>query len=148
MAGEDEFNPQVLMTPEVQAEMDKAIAGDPELGKAITAFKEAAMNAMQGMKDGRYASFEDAMEAITGERPKVVEPPNPPKHGYFSGIGRDPAGDGYLCIITDGNPKDSSHDPITVMDVGRFRTEAEAEVWAKETVSDLPWRLEEEVDAP
>ena len=35
-------------------------------------FSEHVRNAMQGVSDGRYATFEDAMEAISGTRPREI----------------------------------------------------------------------------
>lgn len=68
MSKDPEEIPQVILDPSVQAQID----ADPELAEAFKAFSEAARNAMQGVSDGRYKSFEDAIEAITGSRPEAI----------------------------------------------------------------------------
>lgn len=57
------------MLPEAQAQID----ADPVLAEAMVGLKEAFLNAMQGVEDGRYKTFEDAMEAITGSRPVPID---------------------------------------------------------------------------
>lgn len=138
VADEKEFMPKVIMLPEAQAEIDAAIAEDPELGAAITAFKESAMNAMQGVHDGRYKSFEEAMEALTGQRPELVLPRYETRFGYFLTIGPNPKGDGVMAVITDGSVK-QGHVPVHVLDVDIFKTAEDAQMWFKRQCMLEPW---------
>jgi hypothetical protein len=138
----DEIIPQVILLPQVQEEADK----NPELAKALRGLGEAARNAMQGVSDGRYKSFEDAMEAMTGSRPEPVAPPNPPKHGYFLSVNPNPKGEGYMAVITDGHPQ-RGHTQIEILDMDIFKTRLEATKWFKRRCRELPWqeeKLEEE----
>ena len=57
--------PQIVLMPGVQSQMDL----DPEMAEAVRDFSAALRQAMEGVAAGRYDSFEDAMEAITGCRP-------------------------------------------------------------------------------
>lgn len=59
---------RVEISPQVRARM----ADDPELAEAMREMFASIKNAMQGVKDGRYKSFADAMEAITGHRPERI----------------------------------------------------------------------------
>lgn len=140
---DEPFMPQVIMLSEVEAELKIAMAEKPEIGQAMTAFKENVLNAMQAVHDGRYKTFEDAMEAIGGIRPVRIAPPNPPVHGYYSGIMPDPKGDGYIVVITDGHPHNPEHKPIRVMDTNRLKSREEADAWAAKIVEELPWRTDD-----
>jgi len=60
--------PRVEMMPEVAAK----IAADPELKAAMGPVLETLYTAMQGVKEGKYASFPDAMFALTGEYPTRI----------------------------------------------------------------------------
>lgn len=61
--------PMVVMSAEVQAEAD----ADPELATALREFSANARQAMQGVKDGTYTSFEEGIEKITGHKPERVD---------------------------------------------------------------------------
>lgn len=127
--------PQVIMPPDMQAELD----ANPELAKAMQGMKEAMLNAMQGVEDGRYASFEDAMEALTGHRPvkHVFKQCYETKYGYRYAIGPDPSGDGYMAVISDGDPR---QDPeCIILDVTRVKTREEGEAWANRQIVLEPW---------
>jgi len=52
----------------------ESVAKDPELAKALWEFQANLHQAWDAVKRGQYASFEDAIEAITGERPERVKP--------------------------------------------------------------------------
>lgn len=135
MADDDDLIPQVIMMPECEAD----IAANPELAKAMQGMKEALLNAMQGVKDGRYATFDDAMEALTGQRPIKHEilPRYPLKHGYCLAAGPDPSGDGIMAIISDGHPR--MHADCTILDVTRVKTQQEAEMWFERQCILEPW---------
>jgi len=60
---------EVIYSPEVL----EAIEADPELAEVMRRFAADARQAMQFVKDGKYADFDDAMEALTGVRPQLVE---------------------------------------------------------------------------
>jgi hypothetical protein len=131
--------PVLVIAPEAQAMID----ADPELAKVWRGFSEVMRNAMQGVNDGRYPSFDDAMEAMTGQRPERVAPPNPPKYGYFLSAGGPSNADGVMAMITDGHPK-RGHTDFKIMAGKRFKTEAEAEAWFEEVVPSLPWREDDD----
>lgn len=61
--------PTVEYAPEVLEQME----GDPEMAKALREFAACARQAMQGVAEGKYKSFDDAMEAITGNRPEKID---------------------------------------------------------------------------
>lgn len=60
--------PTVIIADEVKEEMEK----DPDLAEALRDFAAMARQAMQGVQDGKYKSFDDAMEAISGSRPVKI----------------------------------------------------------------------------
>jgi hypothetical protein len=131
---DDEKMPAVIMLPEAQAQID----ADPKLKAAMPGFYESMKNAMQGVVDGRYKTFEDAFEAMTGNRPELVEPPNPPRHGYYLSMNRNPKGDGILAVITDGHPR-MGHTPVEIMDMDVFKDEAAAKEWFEIRCHVLPY---------
>jgi hypothetical protein len=133
MAEEEEL-PTIIMLPEAQREID----ANPELAKAMPGLAESLKNALQGVKDGRYKSFEDAMQAMTGERPRQIDPPHPPKHGYYLSTMPAKDGDGLIAVITDGHPQKGDKD-IEVLDVNRCATQAAARVWYQDRCPMLPW---------
>lgn len=133
MADEDDI-PRVEMSDAMRADIEK----NPELAKAMRAFSEAALNAMQGVQDGRYANFEDAMEALCGQRPTKLEPRYPKKYGYYLSLTIDPRGDGYMASITDGHPA-HGHKDITFLTLGRFKSEEEARSWFELQCAMEPW---------
>lgn len=135
----DDKIPQVIMLPEAQAQID----ADPALAKALGGLRESLLNAMQGVKDGRYKSFDDAMEAMTGNRPTAIEPPNPPRFGYFLSLGPNPTGDGLMGVISDGTPQ-RGHSPIEVLDVEIFSTREEAKEWFDSRCMLLPYETDED----
>lgn len=61
--------PEVIMLPEVMAQM----AADPEMAEFIRDFAAMARQAMVDVESGKYASFDDAMEAISGNRPEAID---------------------------------------------------------------------------
>jgi hypothetical protein len=63
----------VIILPEAQAELDKIAAEHPEVREVVREFMANVRQARQGVIEGRYASFEDAMEAITGSRPEPMD---------------------------------------------------------------------------
>lgn len=62
----DPVEPTVIMGPQVEA----AMAADPAMAEAIREFSATARQVMQGISEGKYATFEDGMEALTGKRPQ------------------------------------------------------------------------------
>lgn len=72
MSENDKKTPKVVYDPHVQAQMEK----DPELAKAMREFSALAQQAMQSVIDGRYANFDEAMNAL-GLEPKPLEEDDP-----------------------------------------------------------------------
>ena len=60
---------EIVILPEAANE----IAADPELANAMKDMFAAFHQANAAVQSGQYASFEDAMEAITGSRPEPVD---------------------------------------------------------------------------
>lgn len=60
---------EIVILSQVQQEMD----ADPELAKAMREFFANVRQANEAVIAGRYSSFDDAMEAITGRRPELIE---------------------------------------------------------------------------
>jgi hypothetical protein len=63
---EPEFT--VIMTDEVRAQVE----ADPEMAKAMRELTACFHQAHAAVEAGQYGSMEDAMEAITGNRPEPV----------------------------------------------------------------------------
>lgn len=131
----DDKIPQVIWMPEAKESVEK----DPALAKAMTGITEVFKNAMQGVQDGRYKSFEDAVEAMSGIRPEKIEAPNPPKYGYYLSTNKNPKGDGLLAVISDGHPQ-RGHQDIEICDVEVVKNIKEAKAWYRQRCRDLPWR--------
>lgn len=82
MSGEKEF--QVIISDQVKADAEK----NPELAKALKEFAAMARQAMHGVETGKYESFDEAMEVLTGHRPNEVDVDEIPKaaeEATFSG---------------------------------------------------------------
>ena len=58
----------ISFSPQVQAQMDN----NSDLAEAMRDFLANVRQALNDVKTGKYNSFDDAMEAITGERPQLV----------------------------------------------------------------------------
>lgn len=135
----DEKIPQVILLPGAQAQVD----ADPKLAKALGGLKESLLNAMQGVQDGRYKSFDDAMEAMTGSRPEAIPPPHPPRHGYYLATMPNPKGPGFMAVISDGSPQ-MGHDPVEIMDMDRFDTLEDARAWFEARCVEMPYENDDE----
>jgi hypothetical protein len=59
---------EIVLSDEVKADMK----ADPDIAAAIGGLMEAMRQADHGVRSGKYASIDDALEAITGNRPEVV----------------------------------------------------------------------------
>lgn len=59
----------VELSDQVKAEME----ADPELAAALREFMANCRQANEAVQSGRHATFEDAIEAITGLRPVKIE---------------------------------------------------------------------------
>lgn len=70
MSAERKDDPEyeVVIAPEVLEQM----AQDPEMAAAIREICAAFRQSAHAVKTGQHNSFEDAMEAITGNRPEPV----------------------------------------------------------------------------
>lgn len=66
----DPKEPVVEYSAQAQAQME----ADPKLAAAVRDFSAMARQAMEGVAAGRYATFEDGMEALTGKRPEPLSP--------------------------------------------------------------------------
>lgn len=60
---------EVVLSDQVKQQM----AADPELATAMKSFLEVVHTANEGLQSGKYDSFEDAIFALTGERPEPVD---------------------------------------------------------------------------
>lgn len=57
---------------EVSDQVKDAMASDPKLAEALKALMSSMRNAAEAVKAGRYKSFDDAMEDMTGHRPQMI----------------------------------------------------------------------------
>lgn len=64
---------EVILSDEVKKQMEE----DPDLAEALRDFSAMMRQAMQGVADGKYKSMDDAVEAITGNRPRKVDLDDP-----------------------------------------------------------------------
>lgn len=62
-------DPDIVLSKQVKDTM----AEDPELAAALRELFANMRQAMQSVKEGRYKSLDDAMEAITGQRPTPID---------------------------------------------------------------------------
>lgn len=62
-------DPDIVLSKQVK----EAMAKDPELAAALRELFANMRQAMQSVKEGRYKSLDDAMEAITGQRPTPID---------------------------------------------------------------------------
>lgn len=60
---------KIIIPPAIQAQMD----ANPKLGEAMREIFAAMRQAHHAVQSGQYATFDDAMEAITGCRPEPVD---------------------------------------------------------------------------
>lgn len=60
---------EIKLSEQVKQQM----ADNPELAEAMREIFANMHQAMHGVQSGQYQSFDDAMEAITGQRPKPAE---------------------------------------------------------------------------
>ena len=68
--GDDKKEPTVVWSDEVATKA----AADPKLAAALRDMGATFRQAMAGVASGQYASFDDAMFALTGSRPERVLP--------------------------------------------------------------------------
>jgi hypothetical protein len=64
----------IQFAPEAEAQIKALIAEHPKAEDEFKGFFAALRQAHQGVQTGRYKSFDDAMEAITGNRPERLDP--------------------------------------------------------------------------
>ena len=60
------------LTIKMSEQVKGAMAADPELAEALRMFSANMHQAFHAVEHGQYASMEDAMEAITGDRPRKL----------------------------------------------------------------------------
>lgn len=60
---------QIIIAPELQAQLD----ADPELAEAMRELFASFRQAHHAVETGTHKSFDEAMEAITGHRPEIVD---------------------------------------------------------------------------
>lgn len=70
---DDTDKPRLVILPEAQEEIAKLVAENPGLGASMSELFANFHQAMEAVSSGQYATFDDAMEAIRGERPIVLE---------------------------------------------------------------------------
>jgi len=140
---DDDKIPQVIIPPEMQAEIDK----DPKLAEAMRDMSAQMRQAMQGVQDGKYADFNDAMEALTGQRPKLFEPRYVPKYGLYLAYGPHPnQADKILAVCTDGSPHQAEHEEVVVLTIETVDTVEQAKAWFQRVMIEEPWMDDEEED--
>lgn len=59
---------EIVIHPAVEAQM----AEDPEMAEALRGFMATMHQANYAMQMGQYHSMEDAIEALTGNRPEFI----------------------------------------------------------------------------
>lgn len=65
------------LTISISNQVKEKMASDPELAAAMREMFAIFHQAFEAVQAGRYKNMEDAIEAITGSRPKPVEPDDP-----------------------------------------------------------------------
>lgn len=60
---------RVELSDDVKAQME----ADPEKAKALRSFMEVLVAAQTGLREGRYKTFDEAMLALTGVRPILLD---------------------------------------------------------------------------
>lgn len=65
--------PEFVIDPEAQKQLDAIIAEDPKAKAGFAELFACIRQAQQAWAEGRYPSFEDALEAITGNRPERID---------------------------------------------------------------------------
>lgn len=68
---EEEKEYKVIYSDLVKKQMEE----DPELAKAIREFTAAMRQALHAVETGQHKTLDDAVEAITGNRPVPVDDP-------------------------------------------------------------------------
>lgn len=58
--------------------------------------------------------------------------------GYYLTVDKSPKGDGYLAIISDGQPQ-FGHDPVTLLTLEVFKRRADAKPWFHRMIEEKPW---------
>lgn len=76
---------RVELSDSVKAQME----ADPEKAKALRSFMEVLVAAQNGVREGRYKTFDEAMFALTGSRPTKIaniegDDPNDNPDGQFT----------------------------------------------------------------
>lgn len=64
-------------TVEWSDQVSEAAASDPKMAEFLRDFGAKARQAMQMVDSGQYKSFDDAMEALTGQRPEKIDNVDP-----------------------------------------------------------------------
>ena len=70
MPTEDDWKDPIVLSENAK----RQLAADPELAAACRELFANMRQAHLAVREGRYATFDDAMEAITGERPTPLVP--------------------------------------------------------------------------
>lgn len=71
-AATDDPDDRLRFAPEALAEIEAMMASDPAAAVALRDLLATMRQAAHAWHSGQYASFEDAMEALTGSRPQPV----------------------------------------------------------------------------
>lgn len=69
----DKDDDPIRYAPGFQEQLNKIVADDPEAADVFRDFFAKMRQAHHAWQEGRYASFDDAIEAITGERPTPID---------------------------------------------------------------------------
>ena len=63
---------RVEFSPRAKAEIDAISAKDPKFAEAMREFVANLHQAHAAVETGQYATFQDALEAIIGQRPEPI----------------------------------------------------------------------------
>lgn len=73
MADDDKKDWKMEILPEFLNDLDQISQDDPQSAAALREMLANMRQAIEGVNAGRYKSFEDGVEAITGQRPTKIE---------------------------------------------------------------------------
>lgn len=72
MADDDKKEMKMEFHPEFLTDLEKLSRDDPEAASEVRELLANMRQAMEGVKSGKYVTFDEGMETITGQRPQIV----------------------------------------------------------------------------
>lgn len=133
LLGSTGFKDPLQWSPEAQAQFEKM----PDDAKAAVRDMSAQLRqAFQDTNAGRYASFEDAIEALTGQKPEPLG--YKWKHGPYVTVSPHPRRPGkWIAILTDGSYHEG-HD-VTILTMETLDRKDDARAWMDKMCVEQPW---------